>query len=266
MKFCSETIPPLHLSHYLKRCVDHLDFDEANFIYMMIYLERYFQNTRHDFINGFNIHRLAFTLLRLGHKLMDDLQLEPRAYSKVGGILSKELNQLEIEALCQLHFELFISERKYLEVKKYLASFAREVEKLGGKKYLVSFSPEDEAQLEQARKSEHYIAPDALGDTAPEVLEEAEYAAAPGKNADEDQSSYYDKSAYEEKRESPIKESSTLVPIKPSGSDLYVTNPQCFFSPPRASSKPPMLTSVEHPLIRSKGYYDLSYEARRASI
>ena len=137
----------------------------------------------------------------------------------------KRAEPLELEALCQLNFDLFISEKKYLEAKKFLAYFAREQEKLGGKKYQVF-----EAQLMQDPKSELYTAPDIVGDLATEKLADAESAAGLGESAivgslDADPGPYYDKCAYEQKRESPLEQSYELVPITWSGSDLCVTNP-----------------------------------------
>ena len=127
-----------------------MQFDETNFIYMLIYIERFLARSPGDFLNPFNIHRLSITCLRLAHKFVDDDLVDPPSlFRRVGGITSAELNKLECDLLERLSFDLYVSENDFLATKKKLSNHARIYEVLLSRQFMVTFSKAEEIRLQQ---------------------------------------------------------------------------------------------------------------------
>lgn len=160
--FCSAAIPQISINDYFKRCAKHLDFSEENFIYMMIYLQRYLNRVKTDFLHAYNLHRLSISVLLIVQKYICDTPFNNRSCAYIAGINIKELNQLEIEILAALNFDLNVNPKEYLQIKKYIVAIAIQEEKKCGKKYCLSFSQEDEAQLQQRLIDDRYICPEAV--------------------------------------------------------------------------------------------------------
>ncbi|KAG2214710.1 hypothetical protein INT46_000929 [Mucor plumbeus] len=59
-------------------------------------------------INSYNIHRLLITSIVVASKFTSDIFYANSRYAKVGGIPLVELNQLELELLFLLDFQLYI--------------------------------------------------------------------------------------------------------------------------------------------------------------
>lgn len=144
--YCAEHIPNISIDDYLKRIAKYLELTPSYFILLLIYLSRYLNNNN-DFLHALNSHRLLFSLLLLTHKFIEDKPFSNQYAARTGGISTSEVNSLEIETLYFMGFELYVSKVNYLQVKKDIVAYAREIEKTTDKRYLVLFSPKEEACL-----------------------------------------------------------------------------------------------------------------------
>jgi len=176
--FCSEQVPQISIHDYLQRSARGLEFDETNFIYMLIYLERFFVRTPTDFIHSFNIHRLTFSCLRLAHKWVDDDSVQAASYQRIGGVASAELNKLELDLLMQLNFDLYVSEKDFLATKRRLSSSARLLETRLGKQFMVGLSGAEEIRLQQLLLENAHVANGVGASAAEENTPMHEHAAA----------------------------------------------------------------------------------------
>lgn len=159
--YCSANIPAVSINDYFKQMAKALKFKEDNFIYLLNYFTRYFNADKIDFLHSFNVHRLALALLLVIQKYLSDRPYNNKDLAFVGGVKLEEVNQLEIEILADLTFDLYLSRKDYLCTKKYLADLARQEEKKYGRNLLVSFSQEEESELVQLHIDERYISPEA---------------------------------------------------------------------------------------------------------
>lgn len=157
--FYSEQIPKISCFDYLKRCVKYLEVDEPNLIYMLIYIERYFESKPNDCLNLHNVHRLILTGLMFSTKFMDDDYFDNNYIALVGGIPLTELNTLERHFFFKINATLYVSETEYLKNKQDIVLLARKLENQNNKKYYIVLSSAEEAALKEINSQEETIAP-----------------------------------------------------------------------------------------------------------
>lgn len=166
-RFWTSRVPGISIEDYLKHCAKYMKLGEANFILLGIYLCRYLIASPQESLNPFNIHRLAFTFLRLGHKFIDDITIS--GGSQISGIPATEFIHLELDALKRVNCNLYVSRKCYLEHKKYFSDLARFEETKGPKKYQFYFTVEEEQELHDLHISEEYVSAEANLEAIEEV-------------------------------------------------------------------------------------------------
>lgn len=108
--FHALTVPTMSLLAYLERIVEHANCTIDVLIFAMIYMDRL--NIIHPKIfNSHSMHRIVLTSVMLASKFLDDLHLDNESFAKCGGVSNKEINDLEVELLFVLEFELAVSEK-----------------------------------------------------------------------------------------------------------------------------------------------------------
>ena len=112
------------VKEFLNHLLEHGEngiYIQRNLVDMMIYLDRYLVKVPEEIVNINTIHRLLLTAFMLSFKHNEDEFYVNKHYAIVGGLSStKEINNLEIEFLMSIGFELKISNEQFLEYKNIL--------------------------------------------------------------------------------------------------------------------------------------------------
>ena len=122
--FHTERVPSITISSYLGRLAQYTECSSEVLIQSIIHINRILHHRPSFHINSLNIHRLLLTSLLCSAKFFDDQYYNNAYYAKVGGISVRELNDLEIEFLALINFDLFV------DFSVYAAFYAE----LGGEK------------------------------------------------------------------------------------------------------------------------------------
>ena len=106
--FHTERVPSITISSYLCRLAQYTECSSEVLIQSIIHINRILHHRPSFKVNSLNIHRLLLTSLLCSAKFFDDCYYNNAYYAKVGGISVKELNELEIEFLALINFDLFV--------------------------------------------------------------------------------------------------------------------------------------------------------------
>jgi len=100
--------PQITINFYLKRIAQYSNCSEECFVLALIYIDRLIRKNGNFLVNSLNVHRLIITSIMLGAKFFDDQYFNNTYFGKIGGVSCKEINQLEIEFLFMINFNLFV--------------------------------------------------------------------------------------------------------------------------------------------------------------
>lgn len=101
------------------------------YLLSLIYINRIIRLNRF-IINTYSVHRLIltsfafvfFALMRsmmIAAKYFDDVYYTNTFYAEVGGITVNEINNLEVDFLCRIGFNLFVSTEEFRQYYKDIA-------------------------------------------------------------------------------------------------------------------------------------------------
>ncbi|GAA5815501.1 hypothetical protein MFLAVUS_009013 [Mucor flavus] len=106
--FHSRAVPNITVLSYLTRIHKFAPFTNEALLSMLMYFDTIAKLENGFTINSYNIHRLLITSLVVASKFTSDIFYANSRYAKVGGIPLRELNQLELEFLFLIDFQLHI--------------------------------------------------------------------------------------------------------------------------------------------------------------
>lgn len=120
-------IPEKSIEDYLLRIIKYLSQEESIYIFMLIYINRYFEYKSDRKLNHLNVHRLIACSVLLAYKFyIDELdrarsyvnsfQALNKVFSLIAGLELKELNRLEFQFYSDLRLNLFVSKDEYNQV------------------------------------------------------------------------------------------------------------------------------------------------------
>lgn len=115
-RFHACSVPTISLNHYLHRLQQYLELPTPCWILAFIYVDQ----LSAQILCSLSAHRLMLTCAMLAAKFHSDDVPDNAYFAKVGGISTKELNQLEIEALWLMKFHLWIDEYDFDEYEQNL--------------------------------------------------------------------------------------------------------------------------------------------------
>ncbi|KAI9476683.1 cyclin-domain-containing protein [Coemansia mojavensis] len=107
--FHSRTVPSIPIHDYLERVAKFVCLENDSLLAVLVYLDRITRAQLHRPAlapSPYNIHRMAITAITIAHKFNSDIFFNNARYSKVGGVPLAELNQLELEMLFLIKFDL----------------------------------------------------------------------------------------------------------------------------------------------------------------
>jgi len=118
-RFNALRLPQITIKAYLKRIAKFSHCSEECFVLALIYIDRIIRSQ--DFlVNSYNVHRLVIASVMVAAKFFDDQYFNNPQYGLIGGVSSQEINQLEIEFLFMINFELFVDKKLYAIYDKRL--------------------------------------------------------------------------------------------------------------------------------------------------
>ena len=110
--FSSRNLPKISISDYLYRIMKYTKVEESTLIIALIYIDRFCKNKK-VILTEYNVHRLLLASVVVAIKFNEDKYYKNLFYSKIGGIEVEEMNQLEIDFLIFLNFNLFVEHEVY---------------------------------------------------------------------------------------------------------------------------------------------------------
>lgn len=104
----------LTIEDYFSRLARYFHSSPECFILAFIFIDRAVTMNR-DTLNlcSRNIHRLVLAALTLATKFWDDVYYSNSHYARVGGVSTKELDNLEYQLLCLINWKLFVDANEY---------------------------------------------------------------------------------------------------------------------------------------------------------
>ncbi|KAJ2452179.1 cyclin-like protein interacting with PHO85 [Coemansia sp. RSA 2336] len=148
--FHSRTVPSIPIHDYLERVAKFVCLENDSLLAVLVYLDRITRSQLHRpslAPSPYNIHRMAITAITIAHKFNSDIFFNNARYSKVGGVPLGELNQLELEMLFLIKFDLKVDTAELQQVGEWLVTQSRVP--LGNSPCLLARYYEDMARRQQ---------------------------------------------------------------------------------------------------------------------
>ncbi|CAD8092441.1 unnamed protein product [Paramecium sonneborni] len=114
--FHTSRVPSISIQSYIQRIAKYTHCNSVCFVFALIYLDKVQEMHQNLILNSHCIHRYELVILlsiMVAIKYYDDEYFKNEYYAKVGGLSLKEINQLEMEFLDLLNYELFIQKEVF---------------------------------------------------------------------------------------------------------------------------------------------------------
>ena len=108
--------PNISLQNYLSRILKYTKPQPSTIIISLILIDKFCETSNIN-LNKKNIHKIFLTSIIVAIKYNEDEYFTNNYYAKVGGIVQKELLNLEYMFLTLLNFNIFIDEKIYNNYK-----------------------------------------------------------------------------------------------------------------------------------------------------
>ncbi|KAL6981723.1 Cyclin-U2-1 [Sarracenia purpurea var. burkii] len=105
---CDET-PDMTIQSYLERIFRYTRASPPVFVVAYVYIDRLCQNHPEFRIGSRNVHRLLITTVMVASKFVEDMNYRNSYFARVGGLTTKEMNELEMEFLFLMGFKLHVN-------------------------------------------------------------------------------------------------------------------------------------------------------------
>jgi len=112
-RFHATQPPKITIKAYLERIAMFSHCSEECFVLALIYIDRLILTSGNFLVNSFNVHRLVITSVMVAAKFFDDQYFNNAHYGRVGGVSCEEINQLEVEFLFMINFNLSVEKKLY---------------------------------------------------------------------------------------------------------------------------------------------------------
>ncbi|KAJ2829806.1 cyclin-like protein interacting with PHO85 [Coemansia sp. 'formosensis'] len=158
--FHARSVPTIDLETYLSRIVKYCPCQSEVFLSLIVYMQQMIDRCarrRLPFtVDAFSIHRLVITGVAIASKWFSDVFFTNSRYAKVGGLSVAELNNLELQFLSIIDFDLGIQP----EVLQAIGSdlFAGKLPWLANAD-VPHFAPAAHTTPYSARRPAHVVAP-----------------------------------------------------------------------------------------------------------
>ena len=116
--------PKITLFDYLLRIKKYSGVENSTLINALIYIDRICKKNSIN-LTKYNIHRLLFSAILVSIKYNEDIIYSNSFYSKIAGLTSNELINLEKTFLEMIKFNLFVTDEIYKKYYEYLNYFQK---------------------------------------------------------------------------------------------------------------------------------------------
>ncbi|KAJ2343603.1 cyclin-like protein interacting with PHO85 [Coemansia erecta] len=110
--FHARSVPTIDLETYISRILKYCPCQNEVFLSLVVYMQQLIDRCarrRAPFtVDAYSIHRLVITAVTIGSKWFSDVFFTNSRYAKVGGLSVAELNNLELQFLSIIDFDLNI--------------------------------------------------------------------------------------------------------------------------------------------------------------
>uniref|UniRef100_A0A7S2X8Q9 Cyclin n=1 Tax=Lotharella oceanica TaxID=641309 RepID=A0A7S2X8Q9_9EUKA len=115
--------PSISIGDYVKRISQFAKCSPQSYILAVIYIDRLVRADENIELSLLTIHRLVLTAITVASKFMDDHYHSNATLARIGGTSGKELNQLELEFVFSLRFELHVSPECFSAYRRHIGNF-----------------------------------------------------------------------------------------------------------------------------------------------
>ena len=127
--FETQVEPSINIKDYITRLFVFSKPEESTIISSLIYIDRFCQNNQ-IILTKCNIYKLILASFVVAIKYNEDFIYSMDIFSKIGGISSTELKNLELKFLFMIEFDLFIDKELYYNYYNNLKSLNLENEEI----------------------------------------------------------------------------------------------------------------------------------------
>lgn len=107
--FRMDKVPSIPLVEYFARFHEFGDCSATCYLFCLIYIDRLLKRPMQ--VTALHMHRLALTSWVVASKFLEDEIYTNTVYSRIGGLKEEDsLSQLELEFLCMIGFDLYVTE------------------------------------------------------------------------------------------------------------------------------------------------------------
>ncbi|XP_076942362.1 cyclin-U2-1-like [Bidens hawaiensis] len=101
--------PDMTIQSYLERIFKYTKAGPSVYVVAYVYIDRFCRSQREFRITGRNVHRLLITTIMVASKYVEDMNYRNSYFAKVGGITTKEMNNLELDFLMLMNFKTHVN-------------------------------------------------------------------------------------------------------------------------------------------------------------
>lgn len=101
------------LDWYISRIARYSESSNGVFIIALIYLDRIAQKSPDHKITKDNVHKLYLVASRIANKWLDLNGIDNKDFAVIGGVQLNSLNQMELEFIKTIGFEMHVSKDEY---------------------------------------------------------------------------------------------------------------------------------------------------------
>ena len=136
--FYAQSIPSISIEAYLARITKYAPQCSGDVqIISAIYLDRILQKHQSLVLSYHNIHRFVMIANLIALKFYSDIYYSNAYFAKVGGVTCAEINQLEVQFLSALNFDLTVEMDQFTSYKSEILKYSPHLE-LDGEETLAS--------------------------------------------------------------------------------------------------------------------------------
>ncbi|XP_076886467.1 cyclin-U2-2-like [Bidens hawaiensis] len=125
---CHE-IPDMSIQSYLDRIFKYTKAGPSVYVVAYVYIDRFCRSIPEFRVTGRNVHRLLITTIMVASKYVEDMNYRNSYFANVGGITTKEMNNLELDFLMLMNFKMHVNLSVF---ESYCCHLEREVSIGGG--------------------------------------------------------------------------------------------------------------------------------------
>lgn len=120
--FQCKRVPEMNIKQYFQRFAKYSGVSGEAMILSIVHIARICRTLPNFPVNSLTIHRLLLASLLISAKFFDDSRTNNGRYALLGGVTLKEMNQLEVEFLFLIDFNLFVTESEYTHIYRELVT------------------------------------------------------------------------------------------------------------------------------------------------